>query len=157
MEIKEFDKEFVERTKIIIQTQCNDKYPYDVTLLLNCLMGLVSLPTERTKINDITFKTLCVNKLKSMGVIMKSTDDNKTFRTVKNAVSHCGVEVINQNGEIDTIVLRDKKGQEGEIHTELHFKVEQLKDFALFVADMHLERIKTKEEKQNRDRSINYK
>ncbi len=72
MQLKDFDKEFVERTKTIIQTQCNDKYPYDVTLLLNCLMGLVSLPTERTKINENTFKTACVNKLNDMEVIKKA-------------------------------------------------------------------------------------
>ena len=88
MEIKYFDKEFVERTKYIVQTQCKDEFTYDVTLLLNCLLGLVSLPTERTKPNSTLFKNECVNKLKSMGVIINSTDDDKTFRTVKNALSH---------------------------------------------------------------------
>lgn len=56
MEIKYFDKEFVERTKCIVQTQCNGKFTYDVTLLLNCLLGLVSLPTERTGSNNTLFK-----------------------------------------------------------------------------------------------------
>lgn len=32
MEIKYFDKEFVERTKNIVQTQCKDDFEYDVTL-----------------------------------------------------------------------------------------------------------------------------
>ena len=82
MEIKYFDKEFVERTKYIVQTQCKDEFTYDVTLLLNCLLGLVSLPTERTRSNSTLFKNECVNKLKIMGVIIKSTDDDKTFRTV---------------------------------------------------------------------------
>lgn len=56
MEIKYFDKEFVERTKCIVQTQCNGKFTYDVTLLLNCLLGLVSLPTERTGSNNTFLK-----------------------------------------------------------------------------------------------------
>lgn len=88
MEIKYFDKEFVERTKNIVQTQCKDDFEYDVTLLLNCMLGLVSLPTERTKPGQNPFKQECVNKLKNMGVIVNSTDDDKTFRTVKNALSH---------------------------------------------------------------------
>ena len=86
MEIKYFDKEFVERTKNIVQTQCKDDFEYDVTLLLNCMLGLVSLPTERTKPGQSSFKQECVNKLKNMGVIVNSTDDDKTFRTVKNAL-----------------------------------------------------------------------
>ena len=64
MEIKHFDKEFVERARIIVQTQCKDDFEYDVTLLLNCMLGLVSLPTERTKVDQISFKKECVNKLK---------------------------------------------------------------------------------------------
>lgn len=74
MEIKYFDKEFVERTKNIVQTQCKDDFEYDVTLLLNCMLGLVSLPTERTKPGQNPFKQECVNKLKNMGVIVNSTD-----------------------------------------------------------------------------------
>lgn len=91
MEIKHFDKEFVERTKMIVQTQCRDDFEYDVTLLLNCMLGLVSLPTERTKPGQSSFKQECVNKLKNMGVIVSSTDDDKTFRTVKNALSHMNI------------------------------------------------------------------
>lgn len=64
MEIKYFDKEFVERTKEIVQTQCKETFEYDVTLLLNCLLGLVSLPTERTLNCGSSFKQDCVNKPK---------------------------------------------------------------------------------------------
>lgn len=102
MEIKYFDKEFVERTKYIVQTQCKDEFTYDVTLLLNCLLGLVSLPTERTKPNSTLFKNECVNKLKSMGVIINSTDDDKTFRTVKNALSHMNIAPQNKDGVVDS-------------------------------------------------------
>lgn len=62
-------------------------FEYDVTLLLNRMLGLVSLLTERTKAGQRLFKQECVNKLKNMGVIKNSTDDDKTFRTVKNALS----------------------------------------------------------------------
>ena len=141
MEIKYFDKEFVERTKFIVQTQCNGKFTYDVTLLLNCLLGLVSLPTERTGSNNTLFKNECVNKLKSMGVIINSIDDDKTFRAVRNAVSHMNIAPKNKDGVVDSIIIRDRCTRNSPVHTELHFTVSQLKEFALFVADKHLERL----------------
>lgn len=58
-----------------------------MTLLLNCMLRLVSILTERTKAGQSLFKQECINKLKNMGVIKNSTDDDKTFRTVKNALS----------------------------------------------------------------------
>ena len=144
MEIKYFDKEFVERTKNIVQTQCKDDFEYDVTLLLNCMLGLVSLPTERTKPGQNSFKQECVNKLKNMGVIVNSTDDDKTFRTVKNALSHMNIAPQNKDGGIDSIIIKDRRDRNSQFHTELHFTVPQLKEFALFVADKHLERYANK-------------
>ena len=105
MEIKHFDKEFVERTKFIIQTQCKDDFEYDVTLLLNCMLGLVSLPIERTNSYQLSFKQACVNKLKNMGVIVRDTDDDKTFRAVKNALSHMNIAPQNKDGVIDSIIV----------------------------------------------------
>lgn len=141
MEIKYFDKEFVERTKIIVQTQCKDDFEYDVTLLLNCMLGLVSLPTERTNSSQITFKQECVNKLKSMGVIVNDTDDEKTFRTVKNALSHMNIALQNKDGIVDSIIIKDRRDKRSPVHTELQFTVPQLKEF---VADKHLERYANK-------------
>lgn len=140
MEIKCFDKEFVERTKIIVQTQCKDDFEYDVTLLLNCMLGLVSLPTERTNPSQISFKQACVDKLKNMGVIVSDTDNNKTFRTVKNALSHMNIAPQNKDGVVDSIIIKDRQDRSSPVHTELQFTVPQLKEFALFVADKHLER-----------------
>lgn len=144
MEIKYFDKEFVERTKIIVQTQCRDDFEYDVTLLLNCMLGLVSLPTERTKTNQSSFKQECVNKLKNMGVIVYDTDVDKTFRTVKNALSHMNIAPQNKDGVVDSIIIKDRQDRRSPVHTELQFTVPQLKEFALFVADKHLQRFSNK-------------
>ncbi|MDY4596088.1 HEPN family nuclease [Faecalimonas umbilicata] len=144
MEIKHFDKEFIERTKNIVQTQCKEDFEYDVTLLLNCMLGLVSLPTERTKAGQSLFKQECVNKLKNMGVIINSTDDDKTFRTVKNALSPMNIAPQNMDGVIDSIIIKDRRESSAPVHTELRFTVTQLKEFALFVADKHLERYANK-------------
>ena len=133
-----------ELSEYIVQTQCKDEFTYDVTLLLNCLLGLVSLPTERTRSNSTLFKNECVNKLKIMGVIIKSTDDDKTFRTVKNALSHMNIATQNKDGAVDSIIIRDRQNRNSPVHTELHFTVPQLREFALFVADKHLERLLNK-------------
>ena len=141
MEIKKFDKEFVERTKRIIEATPQD-YNYEVTLLLNCLNGLISLPTERTKNRNPSFKESCVKKLKQMGVISRETNDDKTFRALKNAVSHMYIEPVNQDQKICGVIFKDKlKGAE-EFHTELSFSVAELREYALFVANQHLQRYK---------------
>lgn len=140
MEMKNFNKEFVQRTKEIVTTLCHDDFKYDVTLLLNCLLGLVSLPTERTAREVDTFQTDCVKKLKDMGVVMKSTSDEQTFRTVKNALSHMYIEPCNEGGNIEQIILKDRRTRTAPVHTELKFSVENLKEFALYVADKHLNR-----------------
>lgn len=97
MQMKEFDREFVERTKWIIQ---NVKCPYEATLLLNCMLGLVNLPTERAKTADNTedFQDACVQKLEEMGVIKRRND--RLFYSPRNAMSHMHIELVNKNGEI---------------------------------------------------------
>ena len=140
MEIITFDKEFVERTKTIVEQYCVDTFELNVTLLLNCLAGLVGLPIERTETCESSFKNACVAKLRTMGVIVKYTDDDKLFRTVKNALSHMYIHTDNQDKRIAKIILKDKKNRGMPEHTELHFTVAQLKAFALFVADQHLNR-----------------
>lgn len=145
MEIVQFDREFVERTKWIVK---NVSCKYNITLLLNCMLALVSLPTERTKgkqngtVADAEFQKNCVDKLKAMKVISTQTSDVKTFRAIKNALSHMYIEPVNQDALITCVKICDKEPNQEHYHTELNFSVEQLEEFALYVADLHLERFK---------------
>ena len=79
-----------------------------------------------------------------MGVIVSDTDDDKTFRTVKNALSHMNVAPQNKDVVINSIVIKDRRDSRSPVHTELQFTVPQLREFALFVADKHLERYTNK-------------
>lgn len=108
------------------------------------MLGLISLPTERTKPNQISFKKECVNKLKNMGVIVYNTDDDKTFRTINNALSHMNMAPQNKDGIVDSIIIRDRQNRRSPVHTELQFTVSQFKEVALFVADKHLQRFHDK-------------
>lgn len=122
-----------------------------MTLLLNCMLGLVSLPTERTNPGQNSFRLECVNKLNNMGVIVSSTDDDKTFRTVNNALSHINIAPQNKDGVIDSIIIKDRRDRNSPFHTELQFTVPQLREFALFVADKHLERYTNNTSSKNQD------
>lgn len=141
MEMKNFDKEYVQRTKKIIETMPKD-YEYEVTLLLNCLNGLVCLPVEKEQDKASAFEKECVDKLREMGVIIKETSDEKTFRTVRNAIAHAHIKPENGDLRIQSLVLIDKYPKVEGYHTKLHFSVEQLKEYALFVADLYLKRYK---------------
>lgn len=138
MQMNEFDRDFVERTKWIIQ---NVDCKYEVTLLLNCMLGLVNLPTERAKTADNRedFQDACVQKLEEMEVIKRKND--RLFYSPRNAMSHMHIELVNKNGEIKSAILSDRKPRSNYEHTRLEFTVDQLREFALFVADKHLERL----------------
>lgn len=146
MEIINFKKEFVERTrdnleKISCITHRYEENIFEVTLLINSLIGLISLPTEMTIPNDKEFKSKCVKKLKDLSVIKYYSDDKKLFRALKNAISHMNITVINEHRTIKSIIIKDRNNAYSPYHTELEFPVEKLKEFALFVADLHLGRI----------------
>lgn len=140
MEMGNFDKDFVERTKWIVE---NISCQYEITLLLNCMLALVSLPIEKTKTdgNSSEFRRKCVEKLSELGVIEESASHKRIFRAVKNALSHMYIEPVSQNQEIISINIWDKLPSAEESHTRLKFSVSQLKEFALYVADLHLERL----------------
>ncbi len=142
MEMKDFKKDFVLRTKKLITDLCDDEFEYNVTLLLNCLMGLICLPVEETDKKDHIFVPNCVQKLKEMYVLGKNNNDDwQIFRSLKNAMSHMHVEVKSCEGCIRHIGLWDKYPKASENHTELLFTIEQLREYALYVADEHLKRL----------------
>ena len=141
MEIKNFDKEFVERTKKIIENSLIVKNEYDITLLINCMLALVVLPIEKTSESNKKFQDEITNKLKEMDVVKKSTNEGSLFRAIKNALSHLHIEIKNKNGIIYKIIFRDKKHNKSECHTMLEFDTTQLKEFAVYVANQHLERL----------------
>ena len=77
-----FDKDFVKRTKNIIEN-ISKSTEYEVTLLLNCLLALVTLPLEQKKVDKynksdkeaIEFQKKCINKIDELRNIV----DNEIF------------------------------------------------------------------------------
>lgn len=107
MEMPRFRRDFVVRTKEILENAGNEDFEYDVTLLINCLQGLICLPIENNK-NEKAFSEICVDKLRKLDVIEKECTDDKLYKSVRNAVAHMHIDPCNENGYINKIVLRDK-------------------------------------------------
>ncbi len=155
-EMKKFNKGFVKRTSEIL----NEYEPiteYNVTLLLNCLIGLIVFPIEELKDehDKITnqFKSDCVNKLKELSgdtfkVTPNSVDDDKIFRNIRNSVAHINVELKSKENIIDKVIFINKqKGRKGDTTLEYALSVSDLKKFALYIATEYLNRIVQDKEK----------
>ena len=68
-EMKDFKKDFVYRTLEVLK-KCYSETEYEVTLLLNCLLALVSFPIEQ-KQNEISvesekFQNVCKKSCKTL-------------------------------------------------------------------------------------------
>ena len=60
--MKNFDKDFVQRTAELISGNIQEKsIEYDVTLQLNCLLAMITLPLERKR-NENTSVDQCFKK-----------------------------------------------------------------------------------------------
>jgi hypothetical protein len=140
MEYKRFDTDLIERTRDIIR-ELSDKTDKEVTLLINCLYGLVIIPTEKRYNDNLydEYKKYCQDKIMEFGFIRKNDDSDRLFRSIRNALAHKRIRVENQNGKIAKIILSDKKTNNADPHTIVEFTVDELKQYALDVADYYLE------------------
>lgn len=143
-EIVNFNKEFVERTKDVLERNYGNE-EYEVTLLLNCLLGLVSFPIEllKDKSNKEAkeFQTDCVRKLEEL--IDKNEDyknPNKyfTFRNIRNSIAHIGIEPLPYKNKIGKIIFISK--DKLTITLKFCISVDNLYVFAKYVAEEYLKR-----------------
>jgi hypothetical protein len=116
-----FDTHFIARTRKIIDGY---KGTYNITLLLNCLLGLIVLPSEfygrqsRTffeteianipELNDIVNGiTFNPTKRKNGSWIADKKNLRNLIKKVRNGVSHQQIECVDDNGKWDRVVIRD--------------------------------------------------
>lgn len=143
-EMKNFNKEFVERTKEILE-KYYDNEKDEVTLLLNCLSALVSLPIEREKDEDSVeaqeFQEDCVKMMKQL--IKKpytNKDEGNFFRNIRNSVAHLNIKLEPNNGIIESVTLWSRNSNTGKIVLKINISVNNLKRFAEYVAQEYLDR-----------------
>ncbi len=139
---EQFEPDFMRRTLSLLREYAG---PYEATLLLNCLLGLLVVPKEtfikkipEHPISDLKKWGISPSSIKSVG---KRTGENPhpdTLRGVvwnlRNAVAHFGVTPLHQRGECIGFEFRDDKaGFTAEI------SVGELREFVEKLAE-HLER-----------------
>ena len=137
VEEKSIEKDFVERTLHILE---NYDGPYGVTLLVNCLLGLIVLPKERDfnhvlQNKDLSFDDLGLEDgdILSWGKIKEEERDVARFmRCMRNSIAHIHIESISAEGEIESLRFIDKSGFEAVMGIE---KIKTMvKKFASYLA-----------------------
>ncbi len=144
--MEDFKKNFVERTLEIIKNNYGNT-EYEVTLLLNCLLALVSLPIEMKKnecgkkVDD--FMADCVEKMKELSLECTADISYKTFfRNIRNAIAHLNIQVVSDcfHKNIEKIVLKSKNIHKKTEVLKIEIQVENLKVFAEYIAEEYLNR-----------------
>ncbi len=79
-----FDIEFIGRTKKVIQEY---KGTYNITLLLNCLLGLIVLPSEYYKRKSRVFFEKDTSEFKELTGLLDNATFNPTKRKNKNWIA----------------------------------------------------------------------
>lgn len=159
MEIQNFSIEFVRRTKEILQDYSGKR---DMTLLLNCTLGLIILPYEkgRSSRNQRIWKTSIEDIKELHGVQIdifnpikyrhKTTKQLEYYpknlesilRKIRNGIAHQHIEPVNADGEFCGVVVKnyweDKQNPDKIMDLHITFTQTQLHLFSLFIADLYL-------------------
>jgi hypothetical protein len=142
--MRDFDKEFVERTKELLEGNIQEKaIEYDVTLQLNCLLAMVMLPLERKRNSnasvDAAFKKNCIDYLKKHSTITKGAGKEDVYLAmdIRDAIAHLRIEVEpDAYGNIDKVILTNNYSTNNEFSCSM--KVKDLKGLALHVTNEYL-------------------
>lgn len=120
---RDIDVDFAKRTLKIIEQYDHIKQPgpenFDVTLLVNCFVGLLILPHERrlNRIPDVAIGKLAAWGIKpsfiaSWGAMKK--DEKKNLRTLvrrlRNSVAHFRIEAKGTDKSIERLTFSDRNG-----------------------------------------------
>ncbi len=159
MEYKDFNIDFVERTKEILEKLSN-KTDFEVTLLINCLFGLIVIPTEsQDLLNDKQkneYKKYFIEQLnRHISPGQNKVNDDQSVRFMRNALSHLHFQVGSDGGNISMVKFIDidfyKKNNKKKKNrvpynkpnadTEIELTVDALREFAHEMATKFLEMI----------------
>lgn len=114
MEYQDFKKDFIERTLNIIQTYDGHN---DVTLLINCFVGLLILPKEKyhESIPDIDIANdehdwgITRDCIKQVNCECCGYRLRNIVRQMRNSVAHMKIQSKSKSGEIASIVFSDTR------------------------------------------------
>lgn len=114
----DFERAFIERSLVLVQQY---RGPYDATLLLNCLLGLLVVPKEscllsipRDPIDNLTKWGINPVAIISFGTSTLEDNDPRYLRGLvwhlRNAVAHFHFRPIPETGEVESFHFHDDSG-----------------------------------------------
>lgn len=131
----DFEREFMDRSLRLVKEY---KGPYDASILLNCLLGLLIVPKEAClkaiptdPIGDLRKWGVSPDSIKNFGKSKGPNDDPRTLRGLvwhlRNAIAHFRFKPIPERGEVKAFHFDDESGFEAEVGIkELREFVERL-------------------------------
>ncbi len=152
--ISEFEREFTVRTLTLLDELDKGNHKYEVTLLINLCVGLITIPNEYSKRNVRTFEEFLIDRYNGTKVkkVLLKQDVGKGFikdgstvysdildapyvlylKKLRNAISHGRVEFFSAGQTIVSVRFSDKNGSNIELH------IEELKMISRSIANVHL-------------------
>ncbi len=131
----DFERAFIQRSLELVKQY---EGPYDATLLLNCLLGLLVVPKESclasipdTPISELSAWGINPEAVRSYGSSNRPDNDPRNLRglvwRLRNAVAHFRFKPIPDRGEVTAFNFKDQSGFEATLPlTELRVFVERL-------------------------------
>lgn len=135
----EFINDFIARTKVLLERNYDTEY--DVTLIINCLLGLLIIPKERNKkvIDDSLFSSDLIRRITDC--ISKDTysDHNMSqiIRHVRNSFAHGSFEPKEKTEPkvVGSLVIKDSDIKKG-LKFEMECPIELFKEFVIECANV---------------------
>jgi hypothetical protein len=132
MEYKIFERDFIVRTQTTIQQyecyvlkQVPKQEQFEITLLINCLLGLLVLPNQRLYVN---IPDIPIGQLKDWGLQEKHIIEGKglpmkqIIRHMRNSVAHFRLKPLGDGSKITQLKFWDEKFDESTYRTEKNFE-----------------------------------
>ena len=131
----DFERAFIQRSLLLVRQY---KGPYDATLLLNCLLGLLVVPKESclaaipdTPISELQAWGINPAAIHKYGNPSGPNSDPRNLRglvwRLRNAVAHFRFQPIPAKGEVTAFKFNDQSGFEATVPlTELRVFVERI-------------------------------
>jgi len=158
---EKFDVEFIQRT--LDNLDSNSGAKYEVTMLLNCLVGLIIIPAEAYLKKNYNFLNKPIAGVLEVSQLMENQYFQPTssrhkggvykpkqltlanlIRSIRNSVAHNHIYCLPEDGKwrmVRVCDINENNRQDGKPHLELEvvWSIDQLKRFCRFVAERYLE------------------
>jgi hypothetical protein len=150
-----YEIEFITRTQKIINDYNKRKSGYKLTLLLNCLVGLIILPDQRMGFGKPPLWDIEINQIplfQTAKINPKWSSNTKHtlaqfLRKLRNGIAHQHINPINRNNHFVGVKIWNVTPQ-NITDCEVEFNRHSLHEFANFIADQYLHHISAQQQKQ---------